>query len=63
MRDVIKGSGTDVGDLERVTGVWSIEIKGMVSVKVVCIGRMTGDGRGLTNGRRCGKGGQGLHGG
>ena len=29
----------------------------MVSVKVVCAGKMTGGGRGLTTGRRCGRGG------
>ena len=57
VRDVIMGSGTGVGDLKRVAGVWSIEIGGMVSVKVVCIGRMAGGGRGLVTGRRCGRGG------
>ena len=50
-------------DLKRVTGVWSTEIGGMVSVEVVCVGKMTRGGRGLTTGRRCGRGGWFLRGG
>ena len=51
------GSGPGVEDSGRVTGVWSIEIGGTMSVKIICVGRMTGGGRGLTTGRRCGRGG------
>ena len=57
VRDVIEGSGPGVEGLERVTGMWFTEVKEMVSVGLVCVGKVTGGGRGLTTGRRCGRGG------
>ena len=55
VRIVIVGSG--VGDLRRVTGVCFIGGGGVMSVGMFCTGGVTGSGRGLVPGRRCGRGG------